>query len=500
MRGLVSHVRASASEMAAFMSYVPGYDYDFFVSYASVDNRPAPSADCGWVDFFVNILTSELARKLGRPDIFKPWIDEQNLRGNHEVNRHIPDQVKRSALFLAILSPGYAASQFCQLELETFLNNTRGFSVESLFIVEREQVVEGRHTMPEPFRQQRKYRFWENDKDNKARTLGSPLPLVRNPEDRPYFRLVDDICKDMAEKLDELKNKGRQPAPEQEKCREQIRVTTAAQPAVLLAETTDDLIRRRDEARRYVEQAGIAVRPARTYYGLSRADYEKAVRSDLANCAAFVQLLGPELGRCLDDVPDGFGWLQYDLAKCAKLPILRWRSPDLKNLQDVEDPRQRQLLEMADAMPFEDLKQRIVRTVKKADPKPPRPSFIFINCDAVDTDKADAIGNNLGSDVDWERPPYDEKPKARRLQESIENNLIDCDGLFIVYGKTRPDWVRDQVQLYRKLRPRRTKEPHVLAVVQAGIERRELKGFGLAGLRIIGVDDVAGVIKPALVS
>ena len=46
-------------------------------------------------------------------------------------------------------------------------------------------------------------------------------------------------------------------------------------------------------------------------------------------------------------------------------------------------------------------------------------------------------------------------------------------------------WVRQQLQLYRKLRPRRAKEPSVLAVVQAG-RAEELKGVGLAGLKIIG--------------
>src|SRR5262249_41739187 len=131
---------------------------------------------------------------------------------------------------------------------------------------------------------------------------------------------------------------------------------------------------------------------------------------------------------------------------------------------------------------------------------PPRPSFIFINCDAVDTDKADDIGQHLGGICDWERPLYEDNPKAKELQESIESNLIDCDGLFIVFGMARPGWVRDQIRLYRRLRRPRAKAPQVLAGVQAGPEPRELKGFGLAGLRIIAVNDIAGVIGPAAAS
>ena len=483
------------------MSYVPGYEYDFFVSYASVDNDPVPSADRGWVSTLIHILTSGsgLAGKLGRREAFTWWIDSQNLRGNDEVNQHIPEEVKRSALFVAVLSPGYAASEFCRLELETFLR-TAGVASERLFVVYKEKLVESRHPMPEALRRPRKYEFWDLDKNNKPRVLGWPQPLFNNPDDRPYFLMVEDLCKEMAEKLDELKKRSPQPTPAIAAVEDSapIRVATTSPRSVLLAETTDDLIRKRDDARRYLEQAGLAVLPGGSYYGLARVDYEKAVLSDLSNCTAFVQLLGPELGRSLGDVPDGFGWLQYELAKQQRRPILQWRSPDLKELDDVEDERQKRLLETAEAMPFEEFKRKIVQILSKDESKPPpRPSFIFINCDAVDTDRADDIGQHLGGDVDWERPLYEENPKAKQLQESIESNLIDCDGLFIVFGMARPGWVRDQIQLYRKLRPRRSKDPQVLAVVQAGPEPRELKDFGLAGLKIIKLADVPSVIRPA---
>jgi hypothetical protein len=60
------------------MSYVPGYNYDFFVSYAKVDNDPVPSAKGGWVDTLISILISGngLAGKLGRREAFDYWIDE----------------------------------------------------------------------------------------------------------------------------------------------------------------------------------------------------------------------------------------------------------------------------------------------------------------------------------------------------------------------------------------------------------------------------------------
>jgi hypothetical protein len=485
------------------MSYVPGYDYDFFVSYASVNNDPVASASRGWVTTLINILTSGsgLAGKLGRREA-KPWMDDHNLRGNQEAEGHIPEQVKRSALFLAVLSPGYAASTFCQLELETFLQSA-GIEPERLFVVHMEPLDESWHPMPEAFRRLRKYKFWYLDHDDKPRKLGWPQPL---PEDRTYFTVVEDLCKDMAQKLAEMRRKQleRSAAPKPDEP-QPLRVTTTRSQAVLLAETTDDLFYKREEARRYLEQAGIGVLPAgRDYYGLARPDYEKAMLGDLGKSAAFVQLLGPLLGRCPGDVPDGFGWLQYELAKREGRRILQWRSPDLRDLSIVADEKQRRLLETAAAMPFEDFKQKIVRALHTEECKPPRPSFIFINCDTVDVKPADDIGEQvgeqLGGAVDWWRPRYEDNPKAKKLQQEIESNLIDCDGLFIVYGQTHPAWVCDQVQLFRKLRPRRAKEPRWLAVVQAGPGPRELKGFGLAGLKFIGLSDIPEVIRLATAS
>ena len=492
------------------MSYVPGYDFDFFISYASVDNDPVPSAELGWVDTLVKIITSGsgLAGKLGRREAFEYWLDKQQLRGNHEVDDFIPDQVRRSALMVVILSPGYLASKFCLLELETFLKSV-GHSAERLFIVSTER-LDDRQEMVEALRRPRKFDFWRLDKNNKSRILGWPQPQHDNQEDRPYFMMVEDLCSDIAEKLKELKREASRAQAAQPTPATVAASVANGKPAVLLAETTDDLMRKRDEARRYLEQAGIEVLPAGTYYGLVAAGYENAVLNDLAHSAAFVQLLGPELGRYMPDAPDGFGWLQYNLAKRVQRPILQWRSPDLGDLANVEDERQRRLLEAAEAMPFEEFKRKIVRSVT---PPPPqeqehqqrkqggvRPSFFFINCAAVDTSEADDIGSQLGSDVDWERPPYEDKPKAKTLQDKIETTLVSCDGLLIVQSKAKSGWVRDQLQQYRKARSLRTQEPRVLAVVQAGHDPQELKGIGVAGLKIVGVGDVPGIVKSALAS
>lgn len=496
------------------MTYLAGYDFDLFVSYAHVNNIPVESADHGWVDALISNLKLALGMKLGRSDAASVWLDGQNLRGNHAVSGHIPEQVKRSALFLAVLSPGYASSEFCLKELQAFIDSRGGVADERLFVVYMEELDEQRHRMPDAFRDPRKYQFWKRDMNQRARILAWPLPNHGDQEDRRfYFPMIEDLCRDIVYKLDEAK--ASPSVPVSTNGTSVVVKDDPSRPSILLAEVTDDLDGRRDEVRRYLDQAGITTLPKGSY-PLHRAGLEEALKADLATSAAFVQLVGPMTGKCPPDIPDGFGWLQFRTAQAAKVPILQWCSPDLKIAQDVKSQVQQALLQTAEAMPFEDFRQKIVRTVMDVQKKKEsngnqsseRPSFIFIDADDVDMDHADLIAQRLGDSFDWEIPLPKQKAagddggangtfrSADELDEAIATNLIDCDGLLVVYGKAPSRWVRSQLQHYRKLVARRTKEPRVLAVVEAGDEPKEPIRAGLRGLRIIGINDIDLVLKP----
>jgi TIR domain len=274
------------------------YEFDVFISYAHVDNEPIYPAEYGWVSVLVENLRRFLAKRLGRREAFSNWYDQQNLHGNDPVRHHIPAQAKRSAVFLAILSPGYASSEFCLQELQAFIESHAGVLTERLFVVEHMPLGE-HHAMPESFADIRRYRFYKLDENEIPRTLALPRPL---PDEREYFQKIDDLARDIAVKLTTVGSK-------------------TSKPLVLLAEVTDDLESRRDEVSRYLNQAEIGVLPSGPYR-LVRGEFERSLATDLASCAVFVQLLGSVAGKRPPDVPDGFGWLQLELAKRSKSPIL----------------------------------------------------------------------------------------------------------------------------------------------------------------------------------
>jgi TIR domain len=471
------------------MDSVSNYEFDVFVSYAHVDNDPIYPAEHGWVSVLIQNLGNFLAKRLGRREAFSNWYDQHQLRGNHAIHDHIPEQARRSAVFLAVLSPGYMASDFCQREMQAFVDSHRGMLGERLFIVEH-MVLGDRHGIPEPFRDVRKYRFYKLDENQVPRTFALPKPL---PDEREYFLKIDDLARDIAGQLTAIKP------------------SKKSNPAVLLADVTDDLEFRRDEVARYLDQAGIDVLPSRAYR-LVREEFEQSLTTDLATFVLFAQLLGPVAGRRPQDVPDGFGWLQLELARRAKLPILQWRSPDL-DVSKVELPLQRRLLELdtVQAMQFEDFKRTIVDNFKhlinrasapKPEPPSSEPSMIFINADTIDRASADAIKDCLGDRFGWSMPLslYDGDAKPDELQENMESNLINSEGLFIVYGAVRPAWVTSQLQLYRKLAHRRKKGPRLLAVVEAPPGPKAPLPIGLPGLMTIGIDRVQEVINNVLAS
>ena len=118
------------------MTYAKNYSCDLFVSYAHVDNEPIYPAERGWVSVLVDNLNRFLAKQLGRREILSHWFDQHSLDGNSAIDGKIPSQAGDSALFLAILSPGYMASRFCRRELDAFAEaHGRGLGGR-LFVVE----------------------------------------------------------------------------------------------------------------------------------------------------------------------------------------------------------------------------------------------------------------------------------------------------------------------------------------------------------------------------
>lgn len=98
------------------MAFVPGFEFDIFISYSHFDNAPVESVR--WVEKFHDRLKIQLHRMDGTEDI-KIWRDDE-LDGNQKFHQVLHSRLEKSAILLCLNSPGYLKSEYCSKEREWF--------------------------------------------------------------------------------------------------------------------------------------------------------------------------------------------------------------------------------------------------------------------------------------------------------------------------------------------------------------------------------------------
>lgn len=168
------------------MAHVPGFDSDVFISFGHHDNQAVGTE--GWVSHFHQRLELELNTALGVSSTI--WRDPRIGRASN-FQREIEKNLKGSAVLLAVLSPSYRESKWCELELQGFVGGSQ--RVGDLWIDGRcraikviKRPVEGdwhRHTLPESLG----FQFFTVDK---AATKSYEL----SQSSEQYQRLVTDLA------------------------------------------------------------------------------------------------------------------------------------------------------------------------------------------------------------------------------------------------------------------------------------------------------------------
>jgi TIR domain len=240
---------------------------------------------------------------------------DHQLAANANVLDTLLATLRGSRILLLVMSPGYHQSEWCQWELGNFLTQYAAEKhKDNVFVIDLQPVP--RETWHNALQPLRTMRFWEKGfTDQASRPLGFPVPKL--DEDNPYWRNVNELAHLIAESLGQHADR----PPE-------------SRAAILLAETTEDLLDHRDTVAVFLRQRGVDVLPFVDYPRASRAAFVSAVQRDLARSLAFVQLLGPYEGRRPPDDPTTFVVLQADQALLLQqqraLPILQWRTPEVE--------------------------------------------------------------------------------------------------------------------------------------------------------------------------
>jgi hypothetical protein len=466
-------------------SYVPGAEYDVFISYAHIDNEAASDQE-GWVSRFVADLRRALRRQIGLASNqgVNIFFDEDSVGSNHKLSM-LKEKASNSAAFVAIISPSYVIRDWTRDELAAFSAPAdatgRIFAVESM-------PLERQEDYPETFRDLIRQPFWRR---KEGTNHGYPLAA----SDKAWDRKVQDVARDIKLKLRELRDAGGIrprgtgiPAP--------VASVTIIDPKrmVLLAQVTDDLEEDRDQVRRYLEQYGVGILPTGTYPQGGSA-FSEALEADLGKANFFVQLVS-RIGRCPPDLAPGYPRFQYQAAvqQAAKRPdlqVLLWRRPDL----DVPSlrPDDRALLSGGEvlAMGLESFKAEIVRRIKQVNaPKPPGrgPMLqgevnVFINADREDIEFARVVQKDFERNGCTAMLPLYEGD-ASDLRDDLEEKIIWCNALALVYGRVKPRWISSQAMTYCKLKPKRS-EPALVLICRDAVQPKPDHGIAMPELREI---------------
>ena len=433
--------------------------YDIFVSYAHADDDIPAGARNGWVTTLVEELNKVLRRKLGGCGA-RIWMDHQ-LAANANVLNTLLATVRSSRTLLLVMSPGYHQSVWCQRELGNFLSQ---FAAEkhqdNVFVIDLEPVP--REAWHSALQALKTMRFWEKGFTNPApRPLGFPVP--KPDEDNPYWRNVNELAHLIAEYLKQ--NPARTPE---------------SRAAILLAETTEDLLDHRDAVAVFLRQQGFEVLPSTDYPRDSRAAFVSAVQRDLARSVAFAQLLGPYEGRKPPDDSTAFVVLQAAevllLQQQWAVPIFQWRTPEVEP-ERIANPTYRELVSRYTVQTggLEQFKQAILRALQRQsppapDPPPPVPHggptspasnttrnitdlCIYVNADPVDSDIASQVSDSLtGMGVTAFLSPEPEPGQPPEQIRSAQQKLLEeCNGVVLVYGQTPATWVQAQFAFTRRV-------------------------------------------------
>jgi hypothetical protein len=141
-----------------------------FISYRRLDNEPPPDGPkardprYGFVNFLLRQIKYDLSQ-MGVPDVIL-WQDRSQIVPADDFNEEIENALKKSDLFLAILSENYLASRWCTLELGTMKSRVDTLGTPAgqgrIFRADKHKIPDD--VVPEPLRNIEAVYFYREDR------------------------------------------------------------------------------------------------------------------------------------------------------------------------------------------------------------------------------------------------------------------------------------------------------------------------------------------------
>jgi len=436
------------------------FNWDIFISYAHIDNEHYSDVPHGWIEYLHERLDVRLAQLLGKPP--RIWRDRK-LAGNDVFNDTIKEQLAKTAIFLAVLSPRYCESPSCRAEVEDFTRFAKeqgGIQVGTKYRVCKVVKTDiPREAHPAEWDKVLGCEFYEKDPAS-SRVREFDHLLIGNQRDRRYWDKFEDLASDIKETLLSWRDNPHLLQPHETPGQPpSAPAPTGAAPGstIYLAETTSDLSAERDNIKRELQEHGHQVLPDQTLPTNAPA-LEQAVREYLRQATLSIHLLSPHYGLIPEmERSRSSVHLQLDLAaeRCGNPNFSRliWMPVGLQSA----DERQQALIDalQRSSVVGSELLQTKLEDVKtiihaKLAPKPlaatngheeqGMPS-VYLICDKQDYDETRPLEDFLSDHGIAVLPSALEGDETQFAQYHKESLQL-CDAVMVYYGRVSDTWAQ----------------------------------------------------------
>lgn len=428
---------------------MPQYEHDIFISYSHLDNKPLIKGQEGWISNFQYSLGVRLGNLLGREP--KIWRDAKS-RGNDYFDENTMEIIRKSKIFLAILSPRYIESDWCRKELVGFqeaAKDSGGIQIDHksrIIKVIKTKIELEEH--PDEIRGLLGYEFFRTDENDRYYEFSAE---TGSQYFNKYLDKLEDVAYDACQTIKLIDKIDKSSS---------CQISTPPEKTVYLAETTSDLDEDRDKIKRNLQQQGYLILPDRQLPLKSRdGNFNDLVGKYLNQCKLSIHLIGKQYGLIPEGAEKSIIELQNDLAaqqhhNDSLFHRLIWiptkLSPEKRQEDFIKAIKKNipvgQGCEIIESE-LEDFKTRIQEILKKIiEPpsikpeKPAGPSWIYLMCDQADYESIKPIEDCLFDEGFEVKLPCFAGDETKR-RELHQEHLCLCDAIMIYYNYANEMWL-----------------------------------------------------------
>jgi len=440
-----------------------------FISYAHIDNVPLTEHQQGWITRFHGTLEAMLSMRIGRKA--EIWRDSK-LSGNDMFAAEIIEQFPKTELLISILTPRYAASEWCTRELQEFCKcaeKTGGLVVgnKSRVLKVVKLPVDDEGTLPQVMREALGYSFYEFNEQHVPLELDS---AYGEEYTRKYNLKLAKLSFDVAQLIKTLEH----PAAVTDSPKEAS--STTPKLPIYLAECSFD---RRDAREALESELRFHCHPVFPDIQLPRSEeeYIAAVKGFLDQCEMSIHLVGAKCGVVPDGPSEKSGTvLQNELA------IERYNKGGFRRIISLpEGTRSESAAQQAfidrlltdaelqagadlitgDTEALKEVVRAALKILQKPEPPPPErqgSKLIYLICDELDRHATIPLRKFLkGRGWDVQIPLFE--GDAASVRQNNHDLLAECDAVILFYGSGDEAWKRSMDNELKKARAFRSTKP-----------------------------------------